>query len=205
MGPGMGPDGRWKEDSPFRGIDDMEHTGLMYIEDHKKFRSSHEHECNQSLVLIQRGILGFNRALSDIRNCKKHRAGFNRIANLAKRDLELLEDNQRQWKATLRAYEDCIHDYEDLREKYLELARRLEDLGEMTDGRLNPSQGEAGGWSSPQRNVNLETRFGGNIAIHQACDIVGEEDDDDSDATAPMTPGGPSPVKSVKKSDSPCY
>ena len=62
---------------------------------------------------------------------------------------------------------------------------------------MNPSQGEAEGWS-PQRNVELQTSYFG----PDAGSSNGDNDDDDSDKTEPMTP---SPVKSVKASDSPVY
>ena len=149
--------------------------------------------------------------VKDLGSCKKHRVPINRVARLAKSVLESLESSQELFKTTLVAYEDCIHDCEELKAKNLLLVRQLEDLGEVPavgDGNVNPSQGEAGEWS-PQRNVNLEHRFNedGSASIAQRVgDVVADDDSDvyNSDDTRPMSP---SPVKSQRgrASGSPTY
>ena len=217
--PTMGPDGKWKEDSPFKWFD-VDVDNLKDVGEHKTFLNDKKRDCNQSVVFIQRHIIGFNKLIRDLGNCNKHRIGINRVAHMAKSMLELLEELQEGWKGTLGAYEDSIKNYEDLKKKYDDVVRHLEDLEVDAIARgANPSQGEADGWS-PQRNVNLDTRFvhgpdgvavavvalggGEDSAANEDGDGKGNDMDDDSDRTTPMTP---SPVKSVrtKKSKSPAY
>ena len=112
------------------------------------------------------------------------------MGHLTKGVLQLLEADQHVLSNTLIAYEDYIHDYEDLQVQHTMLVRQLLDLGEVPvvngGGGENPSQGEAENWS-PQCNANLETSFNGgapSVAAAPPMGYVGD-DDEDSDRMVP--------------------
>jgi len=208
--PKMGPDEKWKDSSPFKTFD-IELDSLKDVMDHKLFHMEQKREYERNRVFLQRYIWNFNRTVKDYGSGMKHRISNIRYGNLTKGCLQLLETDQEVLNKTLIAYEDCIHDLEDLQVKHTMLVRQLLDLGEVPvvsgGGGENPSEGEAENLS-PQRNVNLETRFNDgapSVAAASPMDDV-EDDDDDSDRTVPLTP---SPVKSVKgnakASGSPAY
>ena len=202
--PKMGPDGKWKDSSPFKTFD-IEVDSLKDVLEHKLFHKDQQKDYERSIIYVQNYILTFNRNVKEYGTSMK--LGNIRNTNLTKGVLQQLESDQQVLKKTLIAYEDCIHDYEDVQVQHTMLVEQLLDLGEVPIvGYYPTTEGEAENLLA--RNMNLETSFDdGAPSVAAASPMDGvEDDDDDSDRTVPMTP---SPVKSDRSnanaSGSPTY
>ena len=204
--PSFGADKNWKDNnSPLKGFD-INEEHLKNVDEHKMFCTDKMKENNRSIWDHQCLALKYNRVLKDMTVSKNKGLHINRLAHVGKESLVLAEEAQELCKMLLAAYDDCIHDLQDMKDCNETLFNRCEELGgdpEYRSSVLNPSEGEEEHWSPEGGNVNDEAPVS-SVAVGR-MDVDNNNNDDDDDKTELMV----TPVRSTRaralKSDSPSY